>query len=101
MTTRHGVRSARPTVVMHALRGDEVSCGQIGLVVSRKVGNAVVRNRVKRRLRHMSRELLEHSDQPTWVVIRALPLSASDPARVRDDVWSAWRNCLAHWEAAV
>lgn len=33
-------------------RANERSEGRVGFVVSRRVGNAVVRNRIRRRLRH-------------------------------------------------
>ena len=52
---------------------------QVGFVVSRGVGNAVVRNRVRRRLRHLVRDRLpELSAQPfaAVIVVRALPDAA-------------------------
>lgn len=42
-------------VLQTVVEGDEVKNPRIGLTVSRKVGNAVVRNRVKRRLREWFR----------------------------------------------
>ena len=47
-----------------------------GLVVSKAVGGATVRNRVKRRLRHLVREHLEHLPAGSLVVVRALPPAA-------------------------
>lgn len=70
-------------MVVHAVarpeRADEPT--RVGLVVSKAVGNAVVRNRVARRLRHQSAELMRPQlHAPTalpsagWdVVVRALP----------------------------
>ncbi|NYD86649.1 ribonuclease P protein component [Cellulomonas oligotrophica] len=43
----------------------------VGLVVSKAVGNAVVRNRVKRRLRALVRPRLDSLDAGTLVVVRA------------------------------
>ena len=39
-------------------RGDSDPLMRLGITVSRKVGGAVVRNRMKRRLRELARELL-------------------------------------------
>jgi ribonuclease P protein component len=52
---------------------------QVGLTVSKAVGNAATRNRVKRRLRHLTRErlpALEGLPGRTALVVRALPASA-------------------------
>ena len=43
--------------------------------LAKSVGNAVVRHRVSRRLRHVSRTLLEDLDGDDRFVIRALPNS--------------------------
>ena len=39
-------------------RGDGDAALRVGFTVTRKIGNAVVRNRMKRRLRSLARELL-------------------------------------------
>ena len=49
---------------------------RVGFVVSKAVGGAVVRNRVKRRLRHLSRERLAALPAGTDLVVRALPAAA-------------------------
>ena len=49
---------------------------RVGFVVSKAVGNAVVRNRVQRRLRHLAREHLASLPGSAVIVIRALPASA-------------------------
>ena len=50
---------------------------QVGFVVSRAVGPAVTRNRVRRRLRHLAAGRLGELAAGTRVVIRALPASAT------------------------
>ena len=47
-----------------------------GFVVSRSVGGAVVRNQVKRRLRHLVRDRLAGLPAGTRLVVRALPSAA-------------------------
>ncbi|MFG1778849.1 ribonuclease P protein component [Micromonospora sp. NPDC049051] len=47
-----------------------------GFVVSKAVGNAVVRNRVRRRLRHLVRERLADLPTGATLVVRALPAAA-------------------------
>ena len=49
---------------------------KVGLVVSRAVGSAVVRNRVKRRLRELMRRRLASLPGGCLLVLRASPASA-------------------------
>ena len=44
-------------LLMHP-RGDGDAAMRVGFTVTKKIGNAVVRNRMKRRLRALARELL-------------------------------------------
>lgn len=54
-----GGRVATPSFVLLARRrGDGSDAMRVGFTVSKKVGNAVVRNRAKRRLRALTRDLL-------------------------------------------
>ena len=50
---------------------------QAGFVVSRAVGGAVVRNRVRRRLRHLVAARLSDLPSGTRLVVRALPPAAT------------------------
>lgn len=83
-------------MVVHAY-ADPTTCGstQVGFVVSKKVGNAVTRNRVKRRLRHLTRRVLSEHDRDRWVVVRANPPAATSPSRLADDFTSAWNQAMA------
>ena len=49
---------------------------KVGLVVGKAVGNAVARNLVKRRLRHLMRERVTSLPLSALVVVRALPAAA-------------------------
>ena len=78
-TIRGGRRAGRGTVVLHLLLEEpaRASAARAGFVVSKAVGNAVVRNAVRRRLRHLVRPLLAELPAGTILVVRALPAAAS------------------------
>lgn len=66
-----------------------------GFVVSKAVGNAVVRHRVSRRLRHVVAPRLEALPPGTHLVVRALPLaSTATSAELADDLDSGLRTAL-------
>jgi ribonuclease P protein component len=79
---RSGRRAGSRTLVVHlAVPVDGAGPGRpdsprVGLVVSKAVGNAVTRNRVQRRLRHLVREQLDRLPRSGALVIRALPDAA-------------------------
>jgi len=76
--TRRGRRAGRPLVSGHLLvQPDKGDPALVGFVVSRKVGAAVVRNRVKRRLRHLARCYLESLPRGSLLVLRASPSAAT------------------------
>ncbi|MEU1617404.1 ribonuclease P protein component [Streptomyces sp. NPDC008238] len=80
---RRGRRAGRPLLVVHLrtdsdtrdphAAGGSASPARAGFVVSKAVGNAVTRNLVKRRLRHLVRERLSVLPPGSLVVVRALP----------------------------
>lgn len=61
---------------------------RVGLIVSKAVGNAVVRHQLSRRLRHTCRELIPSMPSGVDIVIRALPGAQLVPSR-----------CLENWLA--
>ncbi|WP_061963256.1 ribonuclease P protein component [Demequina aurantiaca] len=72
---RRGSKSGRKTAVVYLARtGDATSMA--GFAVSKAVGGAVIRNRVKRRMRAIMAELLPTLPPGSGVVVRALPASA-------------------------
>jgi ribonuclease P protein component len=80
-TVRRGRRAGSRTLVAHLLVDGSAPDrpARVGFVVSKAVGPAVTRTRVKRRLRHLSRErLLGGSPLPpgAMLVVRALPAAA-------------------------
>lgn len=89
--TRRGVRSARSHVVVHLsqlTQGEDAP--RVGFVVSKRIGNAVVRNRVTRRLREIIRPHLATLPAGSAIVVRALPgIDAQPFSALKDDVDSA------------
>jgi ribonuclease P protein component len=85
--TRRGRRAGTRTLVLHLLTGPHPAASGghrggdvgplIGFVVSKAVGNAVARNRVKRRLRHLVRARLTSLPSDSVLVVRALPPAAA------------------------
>lgn len=57
LAANKGLRIARPGFVLQA-RPNEGSGLRFGITVTKKIGNAVVRNRMKRRFRALAREIL-------------------------------------------
>jgi ribonuclease P protein component len=90
-TVRSGVRNGRRNVVLYtaALAADEPS--RIGFIVSKSVGNAVVRNLVKRRLREAGAKSLQKYGSGFAIVVRALPAAAA----------ASWDQLLADYDAAL
>lgn len=79
---RRGRRAGRPLLVVHLRTsgatdphgpGETDPSTRAGFVVSKAVGGAVIRNRVKRRLRHLVRDRLSALPAGSLVVVRALP----------------------------
>jgi ribonuclease P protein component len=71
--SRRGRRSGSDTLVVHFVGSTgDTERTRIGLVVSRAVGNSVVRHRVQRRLRHLCGERLGELPAGSEVVVRAL-----------------------------
>jgi ribonuclease P protein component len=65
---------------------------RVGFVVSRAVGPAVTRNRVKRRLRHLVRARVDRLQDGSLLVVRALPASAG---ATFSDLGAELDRCLA------
>jgi ribonuclease P protein component len=81
--SRRGQRAGTRTVVTHLLLPQEQQVvgmsgpePRVGFVVSKAVGSAVVRNRVKRRLRHALRERIGAVPGGSLLVVRAQPAAA-------------------------
>ncbi len=83
-TIRRGAKGAQPTLVIHVVPGTGGHTS-VGFVVSKAVGGAVERNRVKRRLRHLMRERVAGLPAGSRVVVRALPAASGSTSRALGD----------------
>lgn len=99
---RRGRRAGRPLLVVHLRSGTDPHApreleppARAGFVVSKAVGNAVVRNRVKRRFRHLIRERMALFPPGSLVVVRALPgAGEADHERLARDLDTALQRLL-------
>jgi ribonuclease P protein component len=77
VAVRQGLRSGRRLVTGHLLVRDcPDEHPRVGFVVSRAVGGAVVRNKVRRRLRHLARGYLDSLPAGSLLLVRANPPAA-------------------------
>ena len=60
---------------------------RVGLVTSKRVGGAVVRNRVRRRLREIVRRHQHALRSGIWLVVIARPAAASATSAALEDEW--------------
>jgi ribonuclease P protein component len=102
---RSGRRSASGGLVVHLLvdpaSSSSARASRVGFVVSGKVGNAVVRHRVTRRLRVLVRPLLTDLPSGSELVVRALPAAAAaSSAELGRDLRSAAASALRKARAA-
>jgi ribonuclease P protein component len=97
---RRGRRAGGSLVVVHLMtpnvdkatsRSGGHRPGRVGFVVSKSVGPAVTRNRVKRRLRHLMRDRVGALAADSLLVVRAQPASASASYR---DLGAELDRCL-------
>lgn len=73
---RAGRAYARPAFVLHALASPDGGRA-LGIVCGRRVGNAVTRNRVKRRVREIFRTAPEYFRPGWWFVVATRPAIAT------------------------
>lgn len=79
---RRGHRCAAGSLVLHLLPAAPAAAeasslsARVGFVVSRQLGGAVARNRIRRRLRHLVRERLTRLPAGSLLLVRARPAAA-------------------------
>jgi ribonuclease P protein component len=95
-TVRVGRRAGSRTLVVHVLQDGREGPPVVGFVVSKGVGVAVVRNRIKRRLRASMRPLIPTLPAGTRLVVRANPPASSvSSAVLARDLTAALRRAGA------
>ena len=70
---RSGRRVGSRNAIVHVVNHHSANPSRFGFIVTKAVGNAVTRNKVRRRLRAVGREVLPTVGSGKDIVIRALP----------------------------
>ncbi|WP_298722722.1 ribonuclease P protein component [uncultured Ferrovibrio sp.] len=93
-------RAAFPGLLLQAAPGQE-GCCRVGFTASRKVGNAVTRNRARRRLKALAAEILPRHAAcgHDYVLVARQATPQRDFAALRRDLESALKK-LKLWQAA-
>lgn len=68
-----GQRGKSGRLITHMHVQPTTTASRAGFIVSKKVGNSVVRHRVTRRLRHLMADQLRNMPAGSDIVVRALP----------------------------
>src|SRR4051794_24550896 len=107
VAVRSGARAGSRSVTVHVAAGSPAvpadrRYARVGFVVARSVGSAVVRNRVRRRLRHLLRERLASLPTGLDIVVRAHPAAANlSSAELGAALDAAFARALRHQGAAT
>lgn len=103
VTIRDGSRSGRSLLAGHLLvRQRCEDAPRIGFIVSRAVGSAVVRNRVRRRLRHLAVGYLPMLPAGSLLVLRAnRPAATASYADLAAELGAIIRALLRRQGGAV
>ncbi len=100
-----GRRAALPGLVLQALRRPDAADGaaiRLGLTASKKVGGAVDRNRARRRLRALAREVLPAMGAPghDYVIVARRETVKREWLRLKDDLETALTRLAPKREGA-
>lgn len=83
-----GTSTANRQFVVYQLKNPEQATFRVGMSVSKRIGNAVTRNRVKRYIREVIRQLEGQIDcQKDYVIIARKPAAAMDFHEVKSSLF--------------
>ncbi len=83
-------RAAGSFLLQARHRGDDSAAARVGFTASKKVGNAVARNRAKRRMRALAHEVLAPVARPGWDYVLV-----ARPGATVDRPWDALKADLS------
>jgi ribonuclease P protein component len=84
---KSGHREQGKFIVLTALAVQNSGLGRAGFVTSGRLGSAVVRNRVRRRLREVVRRHQHALRDDIWIVVIARPDATKASYRALEDEW--------------
>lgn len=91
--SKNGVSVAAKGLVLQALPNkNDSNSTRVGFTATKKLGNAVTRNRIKRRLRVIAMELIESSAKPGYDYVVIGRMAAID--RKFDELKKDFKYCL-------
>ena len=84
---KQGKTQGNKLLILNVLEIEAATSFRAGFVTSRKIGGAVARNRVRRRLREIVRKHQHRMIKPVWIVTVAREASADASFAVLEDAW--------------
>ncbi|HVZ99122.1 MAG TPA: ribonuclease P protein component [Caulobacterales bacterium] len=102
LDVRKGAKAVRPSLIVEARRRAPEGLVGLGLTASRKVGNAVARNRARRRMREAARQLFPSLASPgvDYVLVARAATPDAPWASLLDDLGNALIRLRAELEPA-
>ena len=97
-----GRKWVTPAFVVRCVRTDSQDLPQFGLTVTKKIGNAVIRNRIRRRLRPVLDRMVEQTPLNGWqiVLIARAEAATLDADKLLRDLHWAIKRLLENRDAA-
>lgn len=93
-----GVLQRGKFLFVSVLRGKETGLSRFGIVTSRRVGPAVQRNAVRRRLREIIRHDRGRMIEGAWFIVTARPGSAQATYQQLEEEWRRLVGRLKAWK---